>query len=440
METKRFLGNDMSRIFVRVRKELGPDAVIVSTRSLMREGAEPLIEVLAAPAGTEAEVSVAMQRSIVQGLLARVETSSRGLTIGDLEDLAAREREARGGLPEPLPAPAPPVAPEWLEGFVPAPPQPAFASFEDDAEMVPAFERTEDAIEPFDAPKVTPPPPMEFRPRPRIVTRPRTDPAETPLTPAAEVSTRFAPVSPGVAGTLLALGFSAEAANAVSTRHPELTDPEQALAELLASREANYPVEGRTAIITIQGAPGSGRTTALMRMALDCADSGRPAVLVAADLARTGGREQVHAYGEAIGVDVYDVFTPQDLVHAVTQAPKGACIFVDVPAGRWMPPPIPGVQHFSYAAIPAHWNAAVVARELPSTSCCAGVVITCSDLATDLIPAISLVVETGLGLAFLTSGRDVATGIDVADPLTLASGVFTTSTRETTNGRLFATA
>ncbi|HMO96015.1 MAG TPA: hypothetical protein PKD27_07825, partial [Tepidiformaceae bacterium] len=117
METKRFLGNDMSRIFVRVRKELGPDAVIVSTRSLMREGAEPLIEVLAAPAGTEAEVSVAMQRSIVQGLLARVETSSRGLTIGDLEDLAAREREARGGLPEPLPAPAPPVAPEWLEGF-----------------------------------------------------------------------------------------------------------------------------------------------------------------------------------------------------------------------------------------------------------------------------------------------------------------------------------
>ena len=56
------------------------------------------------------------------------------------------------------------------------------------------------------------------------------------------------------------------------------------------------------------------------------------------------------------------------------------------------------------------------------------------DLAT------SLIVEAGLGLAFLSSGRDVATGIDVADPLTLASGVFTTRSRETTNGRLVATA
>jgi flagellar biosynthesis GTPase FlhF len=282
---------------------------------------------------------------------------------------------------------------------------------------------------------------MEFRPRPKIVTRPRTqEPPETPIAPAAEVAPRFAPVAPGVAGRLLAAGFSAGAANAVANRHPELGDPEQALAEFLASREARYPVEGRTAIITIQGAPGSGRTTALMRMALDCADAGRPAVLVAADSARTGGREQVHAYGEAIGVDVYDAFSPQDLVHVVTAAPKGTCVFVDVPAGRWSPPPMPGVQHFQYAALPAHWNASVVSAHLSGRADTAGVVITFSDLATDLIPAISLVVETGLGIAFLSSGRDVATGIDVADPLTLASGAFTTSSRETTNGRLVATA
>jgi flagellar biosynthesis GTPase FlhF len=61
-------------------------------------------------------------------------------------------------------------------------------------------------------------------------------------------------------------------------------------------------------------------------------------------------------------------------------------------------------------------------------------------LAVSLTPALSLLVESELGVAFLSSGRDVATGIAVADPFTLASGVFTTSTRETTNGRLAVTA
>jgi len=442
LETKRFLGNDMARIFVRVRTELGPDAVIVSTRSLMRENADPLIEVIAAPAGSEAEISVAMQRSIAQGLLARIETS-RGLTIGDLEDLAERERDQdadRGGYAQPAQQFE---TREWAQGFVPAPPAPAYARAEYEDDWGDAALDTEDALPPFHAPEVAPPPPMEFRPRPKIVTRPRPDvsePLALPQAPAAAELERFEPMPPGVASRLVAAGFSSRAANAVASRHAELTDAEQALGEFLASREAQYPVEGRTAIITIQGAPGSGRTTALMRMALDCADAGRHAVLVAADTSRTGGREQVHAYGEAIGVAVFDAFSPQDLVHAVTRAPKGACIFVDVPAGRWAPPPIPGVQHFAYAAIPAHWNSVVSAAQLAELGESAGTVITFSDLATDLIPALSLLVETGLGLAFLSSGRDVATGIEVADPLTLASGVFTTRTRETTNGRLVATA
>lgn len=439
----------MARIFARVRNELGPDAVIVGTRSLMRDGADPLIEVLASPAGTEAELSLAMQRSVTQGLLSRVETSSSGLTIGDLEDLASREREQtlrEYTASEPAYFAAPQhlegfedEAPDWFEGFVPAPPAPARH------EHIPAFEPEppapfEDALDAIQLPELEALPPMQFRPRPRIVTRPANTNGPGPVTVAPTPAPRFEPAPPGVAGALLSLGFSSGAAHAVASRHPELTNPEQALGELLASREARYPGEGRTAIITIQGPPGAGRTTALMRMALDCADAGRHAILVAADTARTGGREQVHAYGEAIGVQVFDAFAPQDLVHAVTRAPKGACVFVDVPAGRWSPPSIPGVQHFSYAAIPAHWNASVLAAQLADAHESAGAVLTFTDLATDLIPAISLVVETGLGLAFLSSGRDVSTGIEVADPLMLASGVFTTTTRETTNGRLVATA
>jgi flagellar biosynthesis GTPase FlhF len=429
LETKRYIGNDTTRIFARVRAELGPDAVIVRTRSLLREGAEPLIEVLAAPT-SEPELSLAMQRSLIEGALARVEFDGKPLTIGDLEDLATRESTA-GHLAYAPHAPAEEPAPDWLEGFVPAPHAPAFPGG-----------LAGDVIEPFAPPPPAPaPPPVEWRSRPRIVTRERPAAGSAHPTPFA-AGERFTPVEPGVAGLLVAAGFSAEAARLAASTAPGELDPARALEATIAAYEAAYPVDGRTAIISIQGPAGAGRTTALMRMALDCADAGRPAVLVAADTSHTGGPAQVRAYAEAIGIPVFDAFAPQELVHAVTRAPRGACIFVDVPPGRWAPPPIPGVEHFAYLAMPAHWSGLALRAQLAAfeMAACAGAVITHTDLVTGLAPILSLVMEARLGLAFLSSGRDVATGIDVADPLTLASGVFTTSSRETTNGRLVATA
>jgi flagellar biosynthesis GTPase FlhF len=67
-------------------------------------------------------------------------------------------------------------------------------------------------------------------------------------------------------------------------------------------------------------------------------------------------------------------------------------------------------------------------------------VLTFTDLATDLSPALSLVVTACLGVAFLSSGRDVSAGIALADPAVLASGIFNTRSRESTDGRLVATA
>jgi len=432
LETKRYIGNDTTRIFARVRAELGPDAVIVRTRSLLREGAEPLIEVLAAVA-SESGLPLALQRSLIEGALARVEFEGKPLTVGDLEDLATREGAAGEFACAPS-APAPlreEPAPAWLAGFVAAPPS------EPLRQMAHA-----DAIEPsLPAQSAPAPPPVEWGSRPRIVTRERPPVAGPPAAPFP-LGEHFTPVEPGVAGLLVAAGFSVEAARTAAAAAPGEHDPARALEAAIASREAAYPVDGRTAIITIQGTAGSGRTTALMRMALDCADAGRTAILVAADTSHTGGPAQVHAYGEAIGIPVFDAFSPQEFVHAVTRAPRGACIFVDVPPGRWAPPPVPAVDHFAYLAMPAHWNSATLDAQLTTfdTSACSGAVVTHTDLVIGLAPVLSLVLETQLGLAFLSSGRDVSTGIEVADPLTLASGVFTTSSRETTNGRLVATA
>ncbi|MFN8615625.1 MAG: hypothetical protein U0837_00845 [Dehalococcoidia bacterium] len=451
METKRFIGNDMARIFTRVRRELGADAVIVQTRSLLRDGADPLIEVLAAPSGGgDDALTLALQRVMVESTLGRVEepSASTRMTVGDLEDIAAREDadvrafdaldRALGSLP------AQEASPEWLEGFVStsggalAEDQQAIRALFDDFE-------SEDALPPFQAPSVVPPPPVQWSPRPRIVGRPRPaepSPEREPEAPAATLPRPFAPMETGVAAALTAAGFTNRAARYLSRQSPAGATAPQALERALADAHVAYPAEGRTSIITIQGAEGSGRTTALMRMALDCADSGREAVLVAADSSHAGGRAQVHAYGEALGLPVLDAFGPQDIVHAITRAAKGACVFIDVPAGRWNPPPMPGVEHFVYLAVPAHWQPAATESAIAEfdAAACAGAVITGVDLATGLTPALSLVVEAQLGIAFLSSGRDIATGIGIADPFTLASGVFTTPTRETTDGRLAVTA
>jgi len=419
LETKRYIGNDTTRIFARVRRELGPDAVIVRTRSLLRDGAEPLIEVLAASPSPGTGFPPGVQQALIEGALAHVEYDGRPLTVGDLEDLAAREA-APAALPAPTPPQREPAPPAWLQGFVTAP-------------------ATDAVAYPFPTPEAAPPPaPVEWSPRPRILTRePAASPAFDPSTPAR----RFAPVEPGAPG-LLTAGLTPGAARIVSSAAPDASNPVSALESALAASEAAYPVEGRTALITIQGAPGAGRTTALMRMALDCADAGRPAMLVAGDTSHTGGPAQVHAYAEAIGIPARDAFSHQELVAAVAAAPRGACIFVDVPPGRWAPPALPGIDHFAYLAIPAHWDPGVLAEQLApfDSRGFAGAVLTHGDIATSLAPALSIVLESALGIAFLSSGRDVAEGIEVADPRTLASGVFTTSSRERTNGRLVASA
>lgn len=453
METKRFIGNDMPRIYARIRSDFGPDAVIVRTRSLLRDGAEPLIEVLAAPPESEAELTLELQRSLIDGALGRVRGPERPATIGDLEDMVARRPTA------PVPAPVAPLfaepapLPEWLEGFVgdaPVAPDPGFGG---DAAEEPMFRaRREDAAIEHVAPvrfeprrfasvpdipdEVAPANDWATRSRPSIITRHRQS------QPPMQETFRRESQRASVGGELVAAGFSERAAQVVEAAMRPGVDAAHAFATVFAGREVRYPEESRTALISMQGPAGAGRTTALMRMALDCADSGRPAMLVAADGSHAGGRAQVHAYAEAIGMKVVDAFDPGEIVRAVRQVAKGTCLFVDAPAGAWQAPAIPGVSHYQYLALPAHWQPGVLAAAIEGIGLktFAGAVLTFTDLATELSPVLSLLLESPLGMAFISSGRDIGTGIEVADALMLASGILTTGTRELANGRLVATA
>ena len=434
MEPKRYIGNDMARIYQRVRRELGPDAVIVETRSLLREGAESLIELLAY-APEDDGLSFELQQQMVSGVLGRVENQPLLRTIGDLEDLAAREYEFEENLPLQSalgPSAAPSVLPEWLEGFV------------DHAPSEPELGRSAqgDLLDGL--------PPLRFAARPMVRLSSRRSEAAMPdppgdrdlEPPAVPIAGRFVPDAPALGGYLTAAGFSKTAALAVEPFALPGRSLEEALAESLAALPIAYPDERRTSLISIQGVAGSGRTTALIRMALDCSDSGRTAVLIAADSSRIAAREQIHAYGEALGLDVLDAYSDQELVQAVAGADRGACLFIDVPAGPWRSPAVPSADHFAYLAVPTHWQAEAVERSLDpfARSSLAGTVFTFTDLAGSFSSALSVALERGAGVAFLSSSRDVSTGIGLADVFTLASGIFTTPSGVKANGRLVASA
>jgi hypothetical protein len=410
LETKRFIGSDMTRLLERVRREFGADAVLVSTRTLSREDAAPLTEVVAAPPGDDPGLALDFQRALLTGALARLGAGAGGATIGDLEDLVALE-EALGAATSPADLPAPEEA-QWLEGFVAnAPPAPAGAA----GDPAPGQE----------APLHSGLPSFALR-------------------PVADLPVPGSRGRDSLAGRLVDAGFSEAAAAILAEESGDEADPAAALVNVLGARDVQYPAASTKAIVTIQGPAGSGRTTALIRMALDCLDSGRQALLVAADSTHTGAREQIHAYADAMGLHAVDAFDASELLRVAAAAPAGLCLFVDWPPRPWAPPDcgeLPAA-FFPYLALPAHWQPAVLEAELApyDLGAFAGCIPTFTDLATDLSPVLSAVVESRLGVAFLSSGRDVSTGIEVADLRRLASGIWSTRTGERADVRLAASA
>ena len=125
-------------------------------------------------------------------------------------------------------------------------------------------------------------------------------------------------------------------------------------------------------------------------MALDCQDSGRETVLIAADSSRAAAREQVHGYGEAAGLQVIDAFDAEAIAAALGKARPGACLFADVAAGPLPAIALHGSSHHAYLAIPGHWQrgALDITLEAFDLSRFSRAVLTFTDISTDLSPAL----------------------------------------------------
>ncbi len=434
METKRFIGNDVIRLYDRVRREFGADAVIVRTRTLMREGADPLVELTAGPAPLiEERIPLDAQQGVLHATMGRLEGDPSRMTVGELEDQIFRADASGAGA-----AMAGPELARWVESFANDRGEEAAAASRD-SDLPPGPSHPRLRLQPIgDVEALAVPEPVWApRERPAILAHPHHERARQDS--VVELSARRGqPNRATVASELQHLGFSSRAAQLIA-ENTVASGVRAAVAEFLAQRSVRQPDDGRTSLITVQGIAGSGRTTALMKMAVDCVDGGTPAVLVAADEAT---RDEVYAFGVALGLPVYDASDPVDVAMVMDAVPEGACVFADVPPGRWLAPRLDGGAHYAYLAIPASRNPRALTLALAgmNTKELAGALLTFTDEASSLNPSLSLVIESGLGVAFMSDGSDVSTGIRVPEPSLLASGVLTTPTRETTDGRTVATA
>ena len=426
METKRFIGNDMTRLYDRVRKELGRDAVILRTRTLARDGSSPLIELVAARQQGEEDQSLDIdwQRTMLDGMGSRLATAGK-VTMAELEAMleeqsppsirnntsrnnTSQSRRPAAQTPISSPSPARHEPGEGAGGV-----RAGLDDPQDDGvrPLLPALERV------------------------------GRGPLAVASTPVGTIH-RPRGETTALASRLQAAGLTAEAVEVVLRDARGETTPARAVAAVLTDRAVTFPEADVTAIVTVLGSPGSGRTTALMKMALDCADSGREAILVAADIQRMGARQQLHAFGEAAGLDVLDASDARQVTAHAAKVRRGTCLFVDVPSGSFEPPPLPGIVSYTYLSVPAHWQGEAMEMGLASLVDCSfdGCILTFTDLAPSLAPAVSLLLDSPLGIAFVSGGRDIAEGMGSLDFEVLASGLFPLSTGERTNGKLVASA
>ncbi len=268
------------------------------------------------------------------------------------------------------------------------------------------------------------------------------EPAEEPA-PRVETAVSApapAPAALTAAEQLVAAGIPVQVAELVA-RTGAGADPKRALASYLRQLPVRYPDEYETAIVVIDGPHGGGRTTALLRMALDCSEAGRLAIVAATENRDPAEVDRLVAYAEAMGVGFVELTNDRALEKTIRKAERGSVIFVDAGPG-WLPPAFVRAPVYRYVALPAHWQDNALATWSAATrhEPFAGAIPTFTDIATELTPVVSTLVALGTGIAFLSSGSDISSGIEVADAKAIASGILSMPTGGRTDGRLVASA
>jgi flagellar biosynthesis protein FlhF len=466
MKIKRFVAPDMRTVLRRVREEQGPDAVILSNRSI--EGG---VEVV-----TATDYDEQLAQEALRSLLPPKPTTALDAAREADPTLARQLAQALRSAPAaPAPPPSPPAPAGEAQEPVPAASRRAdFSAFLAEAKErlartstpaapVPAAPTPAASTRTASAPPapaalaapaapaapVAKPAPSADPPRPRTVRIAPWDEDPSLLQVRAELAEmrqmmeremqRMADerlrASPGRATALDALaGYGCEEALAreVVARIPADADPARARGLMLGQLARMLPIIDldplRTpGVVALVGPTGAGKTTTVAKLAARYAaqHGAREVALVTTDLRRPGGREQLHAYGREFGLTVLEAGSEAALHAALQRLRDYPLVLVDT-AGhgardRAMVGQLNWLRHAgkvrTMLVMPANAHNADLDEVVRRFGFVApeAAILTKLDETGRLGAALSVLVRHRLPLAWTTDGQQVPEDIDGAD-------------------------
>jgi len=421
MKITRHTAPDMRQAMRQVREQLGPDAVILSTKRTARG-----VEITAAMDFDAEAVAMAAQ--------------SAPLSSAPAAPIAA-------------PVPAPPTqaacAPDsWasaLTGMTAtaptwAPPAPAAAVLAVPAPVPPPAAASVPAPIPVltTAPEAAGSAVMEneLKSLRRML--------ETQLaTLAWKDLVQRAPVHTEMLRELTQMGLDPEFATAVAGQIPPHTELLQARRLSIAGLAQRIPVTGDSWLdnggrIALVGPTGVGKSTTVAKLAVRWVlrHGNRDLALVGADTARLGAQEQIRSLGQLLGVPVYTPDSAEDLPALLARLERFRCVLVDT-AGQSQRDvhlaerlkliagshPALATTLVLSASTQAGAVAEAVRRFAPARP--ASVVLTKLDEAVSLGGLLSVLMRSNLPIAYVSEGQRVPEDLRPARSLELVSSAVT---------------